>query len=143
MQIETIEELAGILSSSSLTRLELMELEGDLLTLERAAPLPVVAVPSIIETGARPVEIDTTAPAQDVVAVEAPMVGVFHEAAPPVAVGQAVRAGDVLGAIEALALRNEVRAPLDGSVVSISVEDGQPVEYGQPMFTLGRPEGSS
>jgi biotin carboxyl carrier protein len=71
------------------------------------------------------------------------MVGVFHESAPIVTVGQEVRAGDILGAIEALALRNEVRSPVDGPVVSIVVEDGQPVEYGQPMFTLGRPEGGA
>jgi biotin carboxyl carrier protein len=64
------------------------------------------------------------------------MVGVFHEASHPVAQGQIVRAGEALGSIEALALRNEVRAPMDGRVEEVHVEDGQPVEFGQVLFVL-------
>lgn len=142
MQLETIEELAGILEGSSLTRLEI-ESDGASLQLERAVtPVAPVLIPDAPAGASAPEAEEGAAAAQDVVTVEAPIVGVFHETASPVTTGQEVKAGDILGAIEALALRNEVRAPVDGPVVSVFVEDGQPVEYGQPMFALGRPEGS-
>jgi oxaloacetate decarboxylase alpha subunit len=135
MQIETIDALAGILAESSLS---LLEVEGGdwSLRMERPATVsPASGLP--VEAGTGPAVQNAVAP-PDVTRIEASMVGVFHESAPIVAVGQEVRAGDILGAIEALALRNEVRSPVDGPVVGVAVEDGQPVEYGQLLFTLGR-----
>jgi acetyl-CoA carboxylase biotin carboxyl carrier protein len=140
MQIETIEELADILDASSLTRLEI-EGEDWSLQLERPAPVlaaPPAPMPLAVDGGASITEAVASGP--DVVPVDALMVGVFHEGMPPVTVGQDVRAGDILGAIEALALRNEIRSPIDARVVSVTVEDGQPVEYGQPLFSLSHLE---
>jgi biotin carboxyl carrier protein len=137
MQIETIDALAGILAESSLS---LLEVEGEdwSLKLERPPAEPFVVEPPTDAGASPPAQGDATPP--DVTRIEASMVGVFHESAPIVTVGQEVRAGDILGAIEALALRNEVRSPVDGPVVGVAVEDGQPVEYGQLLFTLGKSE---
>lgn len=73
--------------------------------------------------------------------VKAPMVGTFYRSGSPeskafVEVGQAVKAGDTLCIIEAMKLMNEIEADTSGTVKAILVENGQPVEYGQPMFVI-------
>lgn len=73
--------------------------------------------------------------------VQAPVVGTFHragapEAAPFVQVGDRVAAGDVLCVIEAMKLMNEIKAEFAGEVVEILADNGQGVEYGQPLFAL-------
>lgn len=75
------------------------------------------------------------------VAVEAPMVGTFYRApkpdAPPfVAEGDAVKEGQVLCIVEAMKLMNEIESDCDGEVLEILVSNGQPVEFGEPMFRL-------
>jgi acetyl-CoA carboxylase biotin carboxyl carrier protein len=74
--------------------------------------------------------------------VKAPMVGTFYrspspDAKPFVEVGQAVKEGEVICIIEAMKLMNEIDADASGTVKAILVENGQPVEYGQPLFILG------
>lgn len=75
-------------------------------------------------------------------AVKAPMVGTFYRSSSPetkpfVELGQAVTAGDTLCIIEAMKLMNEIEADASGTIKAILVENGQPVEYGQPMFIIG------
>jgi acetyl-CoA carboxylase biotin carboxyl carrier protein len=74
--------------------------------------------------------------------MKAPMVGTFYragapDAAPFVEVGQTVKAGDTLCVIEAMKLMNEIEADISGVIKAIQVENGQAVEYGQPMFVIG------
>jgi acetyl-CoA carboxylase biotin carboxyl carrier protein len=74
--------------------------------------------------------------------VKSPMVGTFYRAAAPdakpfVDVGDTVKAGDTVCIIEAMKLLNEIEADADGVVKEILVENGQPVEYGQPLFVIG------
>ena len=74
--------------------------------------------------------------------VKAPMVGTFYRSPSPDAkvfaeVGQAVKEGDTICVIEAMKLMNEIEADASGVVKAILVENGQPVEYGQPLFILG------
>jgi len=74
--------------------------------------------------------------------VKAPMVGTFYrspspDAKPFVEVGQAIKEGDTICIIEAMKLMNEIEADASGVVKAILVENGQPVEYGQPLFMLG------
>ena len=71
-----------------------------------------------------------------------PMVGTFYRSPSPdakvfVEVGQAVKEGDTICIIEAMKLMNEIEADASGVVKAILVENGQPVEYGQPLFILG------
>ena len=75
-------------------------------------------------------------------AVKAPMVGTFYRSPSPdakafVEVGQTVKEGDTICIIEAMKLMNEIEADAAGVVKAILVENGQPVEYGQPLFILG------
>ncbi|HEY3268055.1 MAG TPA: biotin/lipoyl-binding protein [Armatimonadota bacterium] len=128
MTIETIDELAGLLQKTVVTRISV---EGDGWNVELERP---PAPPGVATAASTPAPSALEARAET--PVEATMVGVFHEASHPVAQGQIVRAGEALGSIEALALRNEVRAPMDGRVEEVHVEDGQPVEFGQVLFVL-------
>ena len=74
--------------------------------------------------------------------IRSPMVGTFYRSSAPgakafVEIGQAVKAGDTLCIIEAMKLLNEIEADQDGTVKAILAENGQPVEYGEPLFILG------
>ena len=74
--------------------------------------------------------------------IRSPMVGTFYRSSAPgakafVEVGQAVKAGDTLCIIEAMKLLNEIEADRDGTVKAILAENGQPVEYGEPLVILG------
>ncbi|MEK6210868.1 MAG: acetyl-CoA carboxylase biotin carboxyl carrier protein [Pseudomonadota bacterium] len=74
--------------------------------------------------------------------VKSPMVGTFYRSSAPgakpfVEIGQSVNAGDTLCIIEAMKLLNEIEADQSGVIKSVLVENGQPVEYGQPLFLVG------
>jgi acetyl-CoA carboxylase biotin carboxyl carrier protein len=74
--------------------------------------------------------------------VKAPMVGTFYRSSAPgakpfVELGQAVKSGETVCIIEAMKLLNEIEADRDGVIKEILVENGQPVEYGQPLFLIG------
>jgi acetyl-CoA carboxylase biotin carboxyl carrier protein len=74
--------------------------------------------------------------------VKSPMVGTFYRSPSPgakafVEVGEAVKSGDTLCIIEAMKLLNEIEAEVAGEVKQVLVENGQPVEYGQPLFVIG------
>lgn len=73
--------------------------------------------------------------------VESPLVGTFYaapaeDAAPFVSVGDTVKKGQTLAIIEAMKLMNEIESEYDGTIAEILVENGQPVEYGQPLFRI-------
>ncbi len=94
-----------------------------------AAPAAAVAVPAVAEEPTGHV-------------VKSPMVGTFYRAASPgakafVEVGDAVKEGDTLCIVEAMKLMNEIEADASGVVKAVLAENGQPVEFGQPLFLLG------
>jgi acetyl-CoA carboxylase biotin carboxyl carrier protein len=100
---------------------------------EPRAPAPAVSAPPAA----------AEAPAgQEGHVVKAPMVGTFYRSASPdakpfVEVGQAIKEGETICIIEAMKLMNEIEADASGTVKAVLVENGQPVEYGQPLFILG------
>ena len=101
-----------------------------------AAPPAAPAAPSVAAAPAEP------EPGQEGHVVKAPMVGTFYRSSSPdakpfIEVGQAVKEGDTICIIEAMKLMNEIEADASGVVKAILVENGQPVEYGQPLFILG------
>ena len=103
-----------------------------------AAPMPVAAG----APAAQSVEGDAAAPPQEGHVIRSPMVGTFYRSSAPgarafVEIGQAVKAGDTLCIVEAMKLLNEIEADQDGVVKAVLVENGQPVEYGEPLFILG------
>ncbi len=96
------------------------------------APAPAVAAAAVVTAPAEP----------EGHAVKSPMVGTFYRSASPgakvfVEVGQSVNAGDTLCIIEAMKLLNEIEADQGGVIKAILVENGQPVEYGEPLFIIG------
>ena len=102
----------------------------------RVAAPPVPAIPAA-----------TAPPADGVHVVRSPMVGTFYSAPAQgspsfVQVGDRIQAGTVLCIIEAMKLMNEIESEIAGEVLACHVEDGQPVEYGEPLFDL-QPAGSS
>ena len=99
-----------------------------------AVPAPTVAPagPAVVEPAPEPVKGSV---------VKSPMVGTFYRSPSPgakvfIEVGQAVKPGDTLCIIEAMKLLNEIEAEVAGEVTEILVENGQPVEYGQPLFVI-------
>ncbi|KAF0842637.1 biotin carboxyl carrier protein [Methylovorus glucosotrophus] len=100
----------------------------------QAAPAPQAAAPAVAETAAAPVIEGHV--------VKSPMVGTFYrspspDAKPFVEVGSSITAGSTLCIIEAMKLLNEIEADHTGVIKAILVENGQPVEYGEPLFIIG------
>ncbi len=105
-----------------------------------AAPAAAGSLPPPAEATAAPVPAPVE-PASEGTLVRSPIVGTFYRAADPnspvfVSVGDSVKVGQVLCIIEAMKLMNEIEAELAGEVVKIHPENGQPVQYGDPLFTI-------
>jgi acetyl-CoA carboxylase biotin carboxyl carrier protein len=97
--------------------------------------MPAAADSPVAAPGAPPVEPEGHV-------IKAPMVGTFYRSSAPgakpfVELGQAVKAGETVCIIEAMKLLNEIEADGDGVIKEVLVENGQPVEYGQPLFLIG------
>ena len=102
---------------------------------------PTAAAPTAAPQAAAPVATGEAAPALSGHIVKSPMVGTFYGSASPgsppfVAVGKHVKAGDVICIIEAMKMMNQIQADKAGIVEAILVEDGQPVEFDQPLVTI-------
>lgn len=153
MDLRKIKKLIDLLEESNLAELEIKEGE-EVVRLSRvpkggvtvaAAPVvqaaPVAPAPAAV--AAAPAEAATpesALPPGHV--VKAPMVGTFYASASPgapafVKVGQQVKAGETLGIIEAMKMFNQIEADVAGTVKAILLENGQPVEFDQPMFVIG------
>mgnify|MGYP000949205815 FL=1 len=101
----------------------------------QAAPMPAAAAP------VAPAPAAEAAPAIEGEAIKSPMVGTFYRSPSPgakafVEVGQQVNVGDTLCIIEAMKLLNEIEAERAGTIKAILIENGQPVEYGEPLFII-------
>jgi acetyl-CoA carboxylase biotin carboxyl carrier protein len=151
MDLRKIKKLIDLLEESNLAELEIKEGE-EVVRLSRvpkstapvaAAPVAVAAAPAPIAVTPVAAVVETPAasalPAGHV--VKAPMVGTFYASATPgtpafVKVGQQVKAGETLGIIEAMKMFNQIEADVAGTVQAILVENGQPVEFDEPMFVI-------
>lgn len=157
--VEEIKELLSAFDISKATILEIKGADGEKLTIAQkndeniimsapAAPVPApvpVPVPQCTEAKQSSSPFiqpeDNTQPDDGSKPVSSPMVGVFYAAPAPdkdpyVTVGSKVKKGDVLCLIEAMKLMNEVTAEQSGEIVKVCVDNGQVVEYGQPLFMI-------
>jgi acetyl-CoA carboxylase biotin carboxyl carrier protein len=155
MDLRKIKKLIDLLEESNLAELEIKEGEetvrlsripkGGAVTMPAAAPM---LQPARTETAPQPAPAATpSAPAAETSmpeghVVTAPMVGTFYassnpETPPFVKVGQKVKIGDTLGIIEAMKMFNQIEADVAGTVLAVLVENGQPVEFDEPMFVIG------
>ncbi|MBM6703287.1 acetyl-CoA carboxylase biotin carboxyl carrier protein [Sutterella massiliensis] len=156
MDLRKLKTLIDLVSESGVAELEITEGEDrvrivnrtsaaaqpvqNLVTVATPAPVPVTPAQSAPAPAAQPA---AAAPAADNAgpAITSPMVGTFYRApspgaAPFIEVGDTVKKGQVIGIIEAMKLLNEVEADQDGVVKAFAAENGQPVEFGQPLVYL-------
>ena len=158
MDLRKIKKLIDLLEESNLAEIEIKEGEESVrlarvprggvtvaapvlqapLHVERPAPVMPMAGPTDAASGGSARASDL--PAGHV--VRAPMVGTFYASPAPdkpafVSVGQAVKAGETLGIIEAMKMFNPIEADVSGTVLKVLVESGQPIEFDEPLFVIG------
>jgi acetyl-CoA carboxylase biotin carboxyl carrier protein len=150
MELDDIKKLVALMEDRGVVELEMEDGKGKIRLVRdnhRAAasaaaphppPVPVMVPPPPALQSVHKVETPTVASA---LVIPSPMVGTFYRAPNPeaplyVEVGSTVEIGDVVCIVEAMKMMNEIQAQIAGRVVSILVENGQPVEYGQALFAL-------
>ncbi len=157
MDLRKLKTLIDLVAESGISEIEVTEGEDKVRIVKHGAAaqaaMPPTAISTLTSTGPVPpapapasaaAAAAATVPAAEPVkghVVKSPMVGTFYRAASPgaapfVEIGQAVKPGDTLCIIEAMKLLNEIEAEVAGTVKECLVENGQPVEYGQPLFII-------
>lgn len=146
VSVEQLQHLVRLLDRSDVSELEVRRAEdGTRLVLRKAKASDAISAIASTQIVAPSALVPTSEPAAPVVEAKsmivAPLVGTFHPWAKPrgkplVAVGDRIKVGQIVGAIESLNVINEVEAVVAGQVVEILVQNGQPVEYGQPLMII-------
>ncbi|BAO81496.1 biotin carboxyl carrier protein [Serpentinimonas raichei] len=156
MDLRKLKTLIDLVSESNVSELEITEAEGKVRIVKSppVAPQPVPApvataalAPAVIPVAPAAPSSSAEMPAQPVpaapqgVVLKSPMVGTFYRAASPgakpfVEIGQVVKVGEAVCIVEAMKILNEIEAEHAGTVTQILAENGQAVEYGQPLFVL-------
>ncbi|APR53533.1 acetyl-CoA carboxylase biotin carboxyl carrier protein [Sphingomonas koreensis] len=149
VDIELVRQLAAVLDETNLTEIEVEDGDRKVRVARKvsaapvayAAPAPVAAAPVAAAVPASmPSDPASITPAHEN-AVKSPMVGTAYLAAEPgakpfIAVGSQVKAGDTLVIVEAMKVMNPIAAPHGGTVKAILIENGQPVEFDQPLVVV-------
>jgi len=157
MDIRKVKKLIELLEESGIGEIEIKEGEESVRisrgvsgTLAGPAPAPYAAPPPAAPAAttpppsAPPSESETDAsarPATSGTIVKSPMVGTFYRSPSPssaafVEVGKTVKAGDVLCIVEAMKMMNQIEAEVSGTIEAVLVENGEPVEFDQPLFSI-------
>ncbi|AYN93679.1 MULTISPECIES: acetyl-CoA carboxylase biotin carboxyl carrier protein [Pseudomonas] len=150
MDIRKVKKLIELLEESGIDELEIREGEESVRISrqsQRAVQTAVYAAPPVAAPAAAPAPV--AAPAAEAPAaqqltgnvVRSPMVGTFYRASSPTSapfaeVGQAVKKGDIVCIVEAMKMMNHIEAETSGTIGAVLVENGQPVEFDQPLFTI-------
>ena len=149
MDLRKLKKLIDLVEASGIAELEITEGEEKVRIAKSIAGAPMMMshAPQMMHaTAPAAAPVAVAAPAEDAIpdghVVRSPMVGTFYRAPAPGAknfaeVGQSINAGDTLCIIEAMKLLNEIEADQGGVIKAILVENGQPVEYGEPLFVIG------
>lgn len=153
MDIRKIKKLIELIEESDVEELEICEGDdsvrisrrreqpsGGMMMSHYAAPQQQYA-PQAPSAPAEPAEAPASKPASNGHTVKSPMVGTYYEAPSPTAkafveVGQSVKAGDVICIVEAMKMMNQIESDKSGTVTEILVENGQPVEFDQPLMII-------
>jgi acetyl-CoA carboxylase biotin carboxyl carrier protein len=144
MELDEIKKLIELLKETDVTELQI-EREGTKLKIRREKflssfeafrPVKQAAAPEAVKA-----EKEEAGEEKQLITITSPIVGIFHRAPSPesppfVEVGSLVKKGQVLCIVEAMKLMNEIESDTDGMVSKILVENGQPVEYGEPLFLI-------
>ncbi len=154
MDIRKIKKLIELLEDSDVSEIEIVEGEESVriarssgvtyAPMASATPVSMQAAPAA-QSVAAPAAVVSDTTAEELVPpgtiMESPMVGTFYRSSSPTAksyveVGQSVNKGDTVCIIEAMKIMNQIEAEISGTVRAILVEDGQPVEYGEPLIVI-------
>ena len=154
MDLRKLKTLIDLVSESSISELEITEAEGKVRIVKAAAAVPM-AVPAaaavlapVPMAAAAPApapaaaaEAAAVAPAETGRVIKSPMVGTFYRSASPgaksfVDVGSVVKEGDAVCIIEAMKIMNEIESDVAGTITRILCDNGQAVEFGQPLFVV-------
>jgi acetyl-CoA carboxylase biotin carboxyl carrier protein len=148
MDIRKVKKLIELLESSGIAEIEISEGEESVRISRYSQPAPPVAQSLVAApVAAAPAQAAAEAQAEETPApssgheVTAPMVGTFYGSPSPgakafVEIGSIVETGDTICIIEAMKMMNQIEADVGGKIVSILVENGDPVEFGQPLFVI-------
>ena len=153
MDLRKLKTLIDLVQNSGISELEISEGEEKIRIVKHVAA-PAHAAPATVLMGAPATSLaapatgvaggaaNTAAAEPEGHVVTAPMVGTFYRSGTPdaasyVEIGQAIKQGETLCILEAMKLMNEIEADVSGTVKAILVENGQPVEFGQPLFVIG------
>ena len=147
MDLRKLKTLIDLVSDSNVTELEITEAEGKVrivkgnglaapVVMQQAVPAPLPVTPVFVAPEAPAVP---AAPVGH--AVKSPMVGTFYRASSPgakpfVEIGDTIKEGETICIVEAMKILNEIEADKSGTVTQILVQNGQAVEYGQPLFVI-------
>ncbi|URQ66372.1 acetyl-CoA carboxylase biotin carboxyl carrier protein [SAR86 cluster bacterium] len=149
MDIRKVKKLIEMLENSNLEEIEIQEGEESVRLVKSHGNLRNIAPQSIVVPQENKQEIITEETQSDEVtkddsnSINSPMVGTFYASASPgakpfVSVGDIVAEGDVVCIVEAMKMMNEIKSDFSGKVLSINVENAEPVEYGQLLFELSK-----
>ena len=149
MDLRKLKTLIDLVSDSNVSELEITEAEGKVRIVKTApAQAMVAAAPAVVAAPAPVAAAPVAAPAAPAEPeepkghiVKSPMVGTFYRASSPgakafVEIGQTVKEGQPICIVEAMKILNEIEADKSGVITQILAENGQAVEYGQPLFVI-------
>jgi len=145
MDLRKLKTLIDLVSESNISELEITEAEGKVRIVKAGVQVMASAAPVMLAPAAA--AAPAAAPAAPVVPeetghiVKSPMVGTFYRASSPGSkplgeVGQQVKEGESICIIEAMKIMNEIEADKSGTIIKVLAENGQAVEYGQPLFVI-------
>jgi acetyl-CoA carboxylase biotin carboxyl carrier protein len=154
MDLRKLKTLVDLVSESNIAELEITEADGKVRIVKASAPTAMAAAPLVMTAPAMPAAATQVLPVSGAIpadgedadgghTVKSPMVGTFYRAATPggkplVDVGQSVKAGEAVCIIEAMKIMNEIETDVAGSIIKVLAENGQAVEFGQPLFVIDR-----
>jgi acetyl-CoA carboxylase biotin carboxyl carrier protein len=146
MDLRKLKTLIDLVSDSNVSELEITEAEGKIRIVKGGsvvqqvyAPVNMAAAPAVQSLSPAVAAVEVAAPVNT--HVKSPMVGTFYRSASPgakayVEVGDTIKAGETICIIEAMKILNEIEADKSGTVKRILCENGEAVEYGQPLFEI-------
>lgn len=145
MTKEEIKELMELFAKANVSKIKIKEQDGFEIELEKdlccdiPAPVPVAPAPQPINVNV--VNETKSTPSSNKPTINSPMVGTFYQAPSPGAapfakMGQTIKKGSTIAIIEAMKIMNEIEAEYDCRIVEVLVADGQPVEFGMPLFVV-------
>ncbi len=150
MDIRKVKKLIELLEESAISEIEIKEGEESV-RISRAnsapayvpppAPVPLAAPPPVVAAPAAAPEAPATEAEIDGTVINSPMVGTFYASPSPgapafIKAGQSIKPGDTICIVEAMKILNQIESEVSGVVKQVLVEDGQPVEFGEPLMIV-------